>query len=42
MLFRIGLTRNEAIERVAAEVEMLPEVEAFIDFIKSSERGITR
>jgi UDP-N-acetylglucosamine acyltransferase len=42
LLFRIGLTRNEAIERVAAEVEMLPEVEAFIDFIKSSERGITR
>lgn len=42
LLFRIGLTQNEAIERVAAEVELLPEVESFINFIKSSERGITR
>ncbi len=42
IIFRIGLTLNEAIERVAAEVEPLPEVKAFIDFIKSSERGITR
>jgi UDP-N-acetylglucosamine acyltransferase len=42
LLFRIGLTQNEAIERVAAEVEPLSEVKAFIDFIKSSERGITR
>ncbi len=42
LLFRIGLTQNEAIERVAAEVESEPEVEAFVDFIKSSERGITR
>ncbi|MGD9364815.1 MAG: acyl-ACP--UDP-N-acetylglucosamine O-acyltransferase [Desulfobacteraceae bacterium] len=42
LLFRIGLTQNEAIERVIAEVELLPEVESFINFIKSSERGITR
>ena len=42
LLFRIGLTQNEAIERVAAEVETLPEVETFVEFIKSSERGITR
>ena len=42
LIFRIGLTLNEAIERVHAEVESAPEVEAFIDFIKSSERGITR
>jgi UDP-N-acetylglucosamine acyltransferase len=42
LIFRIGLTLNEAIQRVAAEVEPLPEVKAFIDFIKSSERGITR
>jgi UDP-N-acetylglucosamine acyltransferase len=42
IIFRIGLTLNEAIERVAAEVEPNPEVKAFIDFIKSSERGITR
>lgn len=42
LIFRIGLTLNEAIERVAAEVDPTPEVKTFIDFIKSSERGITR
>ncbi len=42
LIFRIGLTLNEAIERVAAEVETTPEVKAIMDFIKSSERGITR
>ncbi|MEJ2039332.1 MAG: acyl-ACP--UDP-N-acetylglucosamine O-acyltransferase [Desulfosarcinaceae bacterium] len=42
LIFRFGLTLNEAIERVAAEVEPLPEVGVFIDFIKSTQRGITR
>jgi len=42
LIFRIGLTQNEAIERVAAEVEQIPEVASLIDFIKHSERGITR
>ncbi|HUV50307.1 MAG TPA: acyl-ACP--UDP-N-acetylglucosamine O-acyltransferase [Anaerolineae bacterium] len=42
IIFRIGLTMNEAIERVRAEVEQIPEVLNFIDFIKSSQRGITR
>lgn len=42
IIFRIGLTMNEAIERVRAEVEQIPEVLRFIDFIKSSQRGITR
>ena len=42
LIFRIGLTLNEAIERVRAEVEQAPEVEAFIAFLTSSERGITR
>ena len=42
IIFRIGLTLNEAIERVKAEVEQIPEVVRFIEFIKSSERGITR
>lgn len=42
IIFRIGLTLNEAIERVAVEVEPCPEVEVLIDFIKSSQRGITR
>jgi UDP-N-acetylglucosamine acyltransferase len=42
ILFRLGLTMNEGIERVVAEVDQLPEVVKFIDFIKSSQRGITR
>lgn len=42
LIFRFGLTLNEAIERVAAQVEPLPEVNLFIDFIKSTQRGITR
>ena len=42
IIFRIGLTLNEAIERVKAEVEQVPEVNNLIQFIKSSERGITR
>ena len=42
ILFRYGLTLNEAIERVHAEVEMVPEVETFIGFIKASSRGVTR
>jgi UDP-N-acetylglucosamine acyltransferase len=42
IIFRIGITLNEAIERVKAEVEQIPEVVNLIDFIKSSRRGITR
>ena len=42
ILFRLGLTLNESIERVQAEVEQIPEIENLIEFIKTSERGITR
>ena len=42
ILFRLGLTTNEGIERVMAEVDQIPEVINFIEFIKSSERGVTR
>jgi UDP-N-acetylglucosamine acyltransferase len=42
IFFRIGITLNEAIERSLAEVDHLPEVISFINFIKSSQRGITR
>ena len=42
IIFRLGLTLNEGIERVNAEVDQIPEVVNFIQFIKSSERGITR
>lgn len=42
LIFRIGLTLNEAIERVRAEVGHAPEVDYLLDFIKASERGMTR
>jgi UDP-N-acetylglucosamine acyltransferase len=42
LIFRIGITLNEAIERVKAEIDQTPEVTRFMEFIKSSQRGITR
>jgi len=42
ILFRIGLTLNEAIERIKAEVDQAPEVVYLMEFIKTSQRGITR
>jgi len=33
IVFRIGLTVKEAVERVRAEVELVPEVVNFIEFI---------
>jgi UDP-N-acetylglucosamine acyltransferase len=42
IIFRIGLTIVEAVERVKAEVEQIPEVVKFIEFLESSERGVTR
>ncbi len=42
IFFRIGITLNEAIERARAEVNQIPEVVKFIDFIQTSQRGITR
>jgi UDP-N-acetylglucosamine acyltransferase len=42
IIFRIGLTLNEAVERVKAEVELIPEVVNFINFVQSSRRGVTR
>jgi UDP-N-acetylglucosamine acyltransferase len=42
IVFRIGLTINQAAERVKAEVDQVPEVVKFIDFITSAERGVTR
>lgn len=42
IIFRIGLTVNEAVERVLAEVENIAEVVSLVNFIKSTQRGITR
>jgi UDP-N-acetylglucosamine acyltransferase len=42
IIFRIGLTLHEAVERARAEVDQVPEVVRFIEFIQASGRGITR
>jgi UDP-N-acetylglucosamine acyltransferase len=42
IVFRFGLTLKEALARVEAEVTPIPEVVRFIEFLKSSQRGITR
>lgn len=42
IIFRIGLTVNEAVERVLAESDNVPEVKNLVNFIKTTERGITR
>jgi UDP-N-acetylglucosamine acyltransferase len=42
IFFRIGLTVKQASDRVRAEVEQIPEVKNFTDFIVNSSRGITR
>ena len=42
IFFRIGLTVKQASERVKAEVEQIPEVKNFIQFIVNSNRGVIR
>lgn len=42
IVFRIGLTVKQASDRVKAEVEQIPEVVNFMNFIKKSNRGVTR
>lgn len=40
LFFRQGLNLKNAIERAEKEIPMLPEVVEFLDFVKSSKRGI--
>jgi len=42
ILFRSGALMGNAIARVEAEVELLPEVRRLLDFIRSSKRGVLR
>ena len=42
IVFRFGLTLKEAVSRVRAEVAPTPEVIRFLEFLESSQRGITR
>jgi UDP-N-acetylglucosamine acyltransferase len=42
IIFRSSLLLKTAIEKVKAEVEDLPEVREFVEFIQSSKRGVCR
>ncbi len=42
IMFRLDFTVKQAVERIKAEVEMIPEVSKFLSFIENSDRGITR
>jgi len=41
VLFRSGLNTGQALNRIRADVEQTPEVQHLVEFIESSERGIT-
>ena len=41
LVFKSDLNISQGIERARAEVELIPEVEYFLEFIESSERGVT-
>jgi UDP-N-acetylglucosamine acyltransferase len=42
LLFREGLSISNALARVAAEIQPLPEIQHLISFTKASERGISK
>jgi UDP-N-acetylglucosamine acyltransferase len=42
ILFKSGLNTTQAVEKVKAEVEPIPEVQNILDFIAASERGIIK
>jgi len=42
IIFRSRLRLDEAIERATEDVDQIPEVINFLDFMRTSERGITR
>lgn len=41
LLYRSGLTRQEAIGRIVQEVEQFPEIVEIIDFFQTTKRGVT-
>jgi UDP-N-acetylglucosamine acyltransferase len=42
MIYRSGLRLEEAMQKIAEEVEQSPELDHFLNFIKESQRGIAR
>jgi len=41
-LFRSKLLLDEAIAKVEAEFGSIPEIRYFLDFVRSSQRGVVR
>lgn len=42
IVYRRNLSTRQALEQIEAEVAQVPEIRYYIDFIRSSERGITK
>lgn len=42
IIFRSGLRQEEALQKIAEELSMGPELALFVDFIKNSQRGVAR
>jgi UDP-N-acetylglucosamine acyltransferase len=42
IFFRSSLLKEEAVARIRRELPALPEIEAFLDFVERSERGLAR
>lgn len=42
LIFRSGLRLEEALEKIASELEATPELDHFVAFIRNSQRGIAR
>jgi UDP-N-acetylglucosamine acyltransferase len=42
MLFRSGLTTEQALERIKSEIRQTPQIQEFMRFIEGSKRGIAR
>jgi len=42
ILFELQLNTSQALEKIEAEVEPLPEIQHLLDFIKTSKRGIAK
>jgi UDP-N-acetylglucosamine acyltransferase len=42
ILFRSKFNTTQAVEKIRAEVELIPEVKEVLDFIAASERGICK
>ncbi len=42
IIFRSGLRLEEALQTIVSDLEMTPELEHFVNFIKDSQRGIAR